>query len=303
MRVVDGQVLRVDAVPAASSEDDIHHAVLAVDDHSAFFGDVHQGVLRVSVVGQEDLGPPGALDVHVHHTQEDPREALVEDPWFHLVFRSYRHCAEGDLAERLVGVRHCHDQDVRGRPERHHAQHRHWSEHSIDADTAGLQRHGLTVAGQSPESHQEPDEDRHRDGDAECLRNERQHELGDRPAADTLREQLLDHGHDRVDHEDEGEDQKTEKHHPECFPQDVAVNDAQHRRWWNSITTSIGQRMGKGYPARASQALGLVSDRPSLGPAAVETSSAGVTQRGYDLRRAQNRSLRFRHSVQIGPDL
>ena len=105
VHVVGGRVLRVDAVPATGGQDDIYHAVVAVEHHPALLGDVHLGLLGVAVIGQEDAGPPGALDVHLPHVQDDPWEALIEDPRLHLVACLRGHRAVGDFAKGLVRFR------------------------------------------------------------------------------------------------------------------------------------------------------------------------------------------------------
>ena len=147
----------------------------------------------------------------------------------HVVLDALRDHVVAQLPEALVGVRNRLDHHVQGRAGRDDGDHQDRAQQPVRADAAGQERHELAVGGQASEADQETDQERHRDREAERLRDQRQqHPAGDRPRH-ALRHQRLELVHHRREHEEEREDQERQEQRREDFPDDVAVDGAEHR--------------------------------------------------------------------------
>ena len=100
-------------------------------------------------------------------------------------------------------------------------------------------RYGLTPQARSatvsrsaesrPRPTRMPDQQGHRNGQAEGLRDQRPEQAGDRPPADPLGEQVLEMLHERRQRQEEREDQERQEHRRQDFPDDVAVERLGHR--------------------------------------------------------------------------
>ncbi len=108
-------------------------------------------------------------------------------------------------------------------------------------DAAGLQGDPFAVSGQAAEGDEQPQQERHRDGDGQCGRHEQDEHARDDGEGDALADESLGVAVDRVHHQHQGEDREREDERGDDFAQRVAVDDAEHATA-ATITQSAGAR-------------------------------------------------------------
>ncbi|MEZ5285451.1 MAG: hypothetical protein R2712_11740 [Vicinamibacterales bacterium] len=111
--LVGGRVVELGGVPRAVLEDHLDGPCLTVHQHPAAPGQVDDGLLRVGGVGGQNVLPAAGLR-HLAHVEDGVRKVLEEDAGPDLALGPVRHDLHGQLAERLVGIRHGLEQDPRG---------------------------------------------------------------------------------------------------------------------------------------------------------------------------------------------
>jgi len=95
----------------------------------------------------------------------------------------------------------------------------------VQADAARLQRDELAVGGELPEPDQNPEEHRHRNGDPQRGRQQRQQHAPDGGPRDPFGDQRLGLAQDRRDQEDEGQDDERDQQRRDDLANQVTVED------------------------------------------------------------------------------
>ncbi len=116
-------------------------------------------------------------------------------------------------------------QDVHVQAARHDRQQEHRPEDPERAHAARQQRHGLAVAGQPAEPHQQPGEEGHRKRQPERLRQQRQQQEPDGAEVDAFGQEVLGLVQGRLDAEDEREHPEREQERGQDLADDVAVDE------------------------------------------------------------------------------
>ena len=100
------------------------------------------------------------------------------------------------------------------------------TEQPVGADAAGHQHDDLAVARQPAERDQDADQQRHRNGQPERRRQERDHQAQHGGPGHALGDQLLGQLDDEGDNQDERQDDQRNQERKQDFADDVAVEDA-----------------------------------------------------------------------------
>ena len=174
------------------------------------------------VVGEERVAPAaGRLDVT--HEQHAVGKLGEEHAWLDVAFGLRRDDVERDLPEGLVGARQRHEHHVGGRGPGRHRQHDDRPQHPEEAHAARLEDDELAVGRQAAEADENAQQQRHRNGDAQCLRHERQQHPEDGRPRDAFGDQLLGVLQDRRHHQDERQQQQPQAEGDQDFPDEIAV--------------------------------------------------------------------------------
>ena len=115
---------------------------------------------------------PTAVARLVAGVQDPARKVLEKHPGPDVVFDPLRDDLERDFPECLVRVRDGLDHHVHRRGGAARGQEQDRPEQPIGADAAGEERDGFPVGGQPAEADQQPGQERHRDRQAERLRDQ-----------------------------------------------------------------------------------------------------------------------------------
>ena len=172
--------------------------------------------------------PAGTQAIDLVDVEGHSRQAFIEDARLHVVLRPRRDGLEDDVAKPLIGVGQHHDEGVAGGGGGDDGQGEDGAQQPGDADAARLHDDDLPIPRHPAQAHQQAEQHRHRNRDAEPLRHQQQQELRNRPAVHALGDQLLGVVHDRRDQQQEGEDQQAQEDQRQGLAQDVAVDDANH---------------------------------------------------------------------------
>jgi hypothetical protein len=177
---------------------------------------------RTVRVGDEHVGP-AAAGFDASDVQDLAREPFEEETGLDVVLRGLLEQPVAALPERLVPVRDELDHHVEVGRQDDEAQRTDGPEQPPGADAAGEQGHALAVSGEPAQGHQHPGQERHRNRDAERLRQQVDEECGNRGGLDPFGEQragLFEHGPDA---KDEGEDGQRQQERRQGLANEVAV--------------------------------------------------------------------------------
>ena len=118
-----------------------------------------------------------------------------------------------------------------------------WREDPAEADAACLHRHRLVITGEPSEGYQDTQQESHRDGYPERLRNQERQHPADLAWGYADPDQLLRPVTNRWQQEQEREHQQRQQKRRDNFPNDVPAGDAKHGE--TSISTDpIGRSRG-----------------------------------------------------------
>ena len=200
--------------------------LVAVDNQASRFRDEHRRAIGLRGVGEEHVAPAGdRLDVaDVEHAVRKARE---KDARLDVALGPGGDDVERDLAERLVRVGQGDDRFVGRRGARDEGEKRDRTEDPEDADAAGLERDKLAVGREAAQAEQHAVQQRHRNGDAERLRDQRHQDAHDDRPRDALRHQLLAVLENGRHHQHEGQPQQRQQHGRHDLAHEIAVENLQ----------------------------------------------------------------------------
>jgi hypothetical protein len=183
-------------------------------------------VLRIGGIGEEHVAPTGLrLDVtHVHHAI---REAREEDERLDVALSPRRDDVVGDLPVSLVGVGERDDHVVGGGGAGNQREERDRPEDPEHADAARLERDELAVRRQAAQAQQDPVQQRHRNRDAQRLRDQRQQDAQDDRPRHALGDQPLGVQQDGRHHQHEGEADQRQERRRHDFAHEIPVERLQ----------------------------------------------------------------------------
>ena len=221
-------LLRIRRVLGSVLEQQLHRLLSAIDDQPSVLREVHVGLLRPRRVGDEDVAPTaGRRDLaDVDHAVG---ELLEEHARLDVALGARRDDIERDFAVPLVRVRQRDDHDVGGRRGRQYGGDAERSENPEHADAARLQRDDFAVGRQPPEPDQNREQQRHRDRDAERLRQEREQHLENDSPVHPLRNEPLAGLQNRRDFEREGQADQHQTEGQQDLTHEVPIEEAKHR--------------------------------------------------------------------------
>ena len=227
VHLVRGRDGRVHPVSLTVAQGDGDGAQLLVHGDAAPFGHVDVRLFRPLDVREEDVSP--AVRGDLPHVENRARKPIhLKHARLDLALGAVRRHAEHRLPQASVGVRHRLGQQVAVERGRQGGQDEQRRQDAEDADAARLHRHHLAVARQASEPHQDPDQERHRNRQAQRVRQRRHENLKDVAQVHADPDQLFRVLGDRVEHQQEGEDHLREAERGDHFPQDVATENAKH---------------------------------------------------------------------------
>jgi hypothetical protein len=215
-------------MPRRVLQRELDRPFLVIDQQPPLFRKVHRRLVGACGVGQEHVAPPAAR--HLIADVDHAIGKLVEEhAWLDVAFCLRGDDAERDLAECLVAVRQRDDRDVRVGGGGGGGQNGHRAEQSQEADAARLERDEFTIARQPAEPDEDADEQRHRDIDAEGLRQQRDEHLDHRRPVDAFLDELFALFEDDRDLENEAEEHHTEEEGQQYFADEIAIEYFEHR--------------------------------------------------------------------------
>ena len=178
-------------------------------------------------VGHEHI-TPAAFGRQLPDINHLVGEVLEEHTGTDVAFHTCGHHDVHDLAITLVRVREGDDGFVGGRDrsEAGHQQHRPGETHQTDA--AGLHGDEFPIGRQPSETDKDPQEDGHRNRQAQGLREQQPQDAHDDRPFHTAGDELLSLGENRRDLEDEREHRKAEEERHHDLANQVPVENAKH---------------------------------------------------------------------------
>ena len=240
LEVIDAGLARADGgVFGAVAQNELDRALGRVEDNPAVPGHVDFDRLWLEGVGEHDVVPARLARLGVIPGIQDPvGKVLKEHPRLDVAFDLLAERRKEDFAVLLVGVRDRRNHHVKRRGGRDARERQHGSKQPVRADTAGQQRDCLAIGRQPAKANQQPDQQRHRNRQAQGLRAQKQDDPADSRPRNTFREEPLELLHHGRQFQDEREDQQRQDERRNDFADDVAVNRPEHQR--NSVDSITG---------------------------------------------------------------
>ena len=188
---VGAWILDLGAVPRAVFEHHLDGARLTIDHHAPALGEKDHRRGRIRGVGGEHAEPAAAVGWNLANVEHDVGEILEEHPRPDFALGAVHRNLGADLAEGLVAVRHRLQHHPRGRAPAEHGEDQQRLEQAIRADAAGHHHHEFAIGGEPAEAHQQTDQQRHRNRQGQCLRQQGDRQLQDGGDRHPLRNHLL----------------------------------------------------------------------------------------------------------------
>ena len=211
-------------------QDQVDAALVAIEDEAAARRQVQFGCVGLAGIGDEDVLPADAVGGLVARIEHPARKVLEEHSGADIVLHPLGDDLEGDFPEGLIRVRNRLDHHVHGDRGSAGGHEEHRPEQPIGADAAGEERHRLPIRRQPAKADQQSGEQRHRNGEAEGLGDQGEHDpAGDLPG-DALGDQHLEVAHDRGDFEQERENDQRQQERRDDLADHVAIDRSQHQR-------------------------------------------------------------------------
>ena len=209
-------------------EDEFHRPPVAIQDHAPAVRQVDDRVVRVGGVRQEDVPPDSASGGHIADEEHAVREVLEEDAGLDLALGPLGDDVVPDFPGRLVRVGDGPDHHVERRGGGQDPEQDGRPEDAGDADAAGLEGDPFAVAREPAEADQQTDQQRHRDGDGEGLRQQGHHEREDGGGRGALGDERFGQLDEERQGQHEGEDQERHQEGRDDAADDVAVEESEH---------------------------------------------------------------------------
>ena len=175
------RLVEVHGVMRAVDQHHLHGALRLVEQQTSLFCKIRFRLRRRAALRYHHISPAHAGS-HFPYVNDQIRKIRVEHARFDFGFAARHQQLERDLAERLICGRQRDDHDVGRRGCRDQAEEQQRTQQTAEADAARLHRDDLAVARKAAERDEDADEQRHRDGYAQRLRQEgRKHPDDDVP--------------------------------------------------------------------------------------------------------------------------
>ena len=208
----------------------LHQPCGAIDDDSALAGEIGRGLIDARRIGEKHVTPATAR-WQVADIDHMVGEVLEEDARLHVVFYPVGDDVGRDFPEALVGVGECNNRLVGRCGRGQGGQQDHRPEQAERADPAGLHGDELAIGRLPPQTDEDAQQDRHRNRDAERLRQQRQEDARHHAPCDAFGDERLGFPENRRDLENEREHDQRQKQRQQDLADQIAVENLEHERW------------------------------------------------------------------------